>query len=156
MSTHYFSCSGGPGIDTRKSVLGHVTPHKCFGILCDMCVRGVKCQCTIFHARVGEVWIPQKARRDTLRQTCAFASGGIYGPHSKLWCIQGAKHRHIIFHARVGPVRFPEKAHRDRLHRTCVFASGPIFGSRSAFMCIRGVNRRRTMFNAQVGPLQFQ
>jgi hypothetical protein len=30
MSTHYFSCSGGPGVVSVKSALGHVTPNLCF------------------------------------------------------------------------------------------------------------------------------
>jgi hypothetical protein len=37
------------------------------------CVRGVKHRHTIFHAQVGLVQIPQKARRDTFHQTCVFA-----------------------------------------------------------------------------------
>jgi hypothetical protein len=31
-----------------------------------------KHRCIIFHARVGQVRIPQKACRDTIRQTCVF------------------------------------------------------------------------------------
>jgi hypothetical protein len=30
--THYFSCSGGPGAVSIKSVLRHVTPNLCFCI----------------------------------------------------------------------------------------------------------------------------
>jgi hypothetical protein len=29
-STHYFSCSGGTGTDSTKSVPGHVTSNLCF------------------------------------------------------------------------------------------------------------------------------
>jgi hypothetical protein len=32
-STHYFSCSCGPGATSTKSALGHVTPNLCFCIL---------------------------------------------------------------------------------------------------------------------------
>jgi hypothetical protein len=42
-------------------------------------VRGTKHQHTILHARVGPVRIPQKAHRDTLRQTSGFASMGSAG-----------------------------------------------------------------------------
>jgi hypothetical protein len=61
------------------------------------CVRDTKCQSTIFHARVGlhvrvgPVWIPQKAHRDTLRRTCVFASTGICGSRMAFWCIRGTK-----------------------------------------------------------------
>jgi hypothetical protein len=33
MSTHYFSCFGGPGAVSIKSILGHVTPNLYFCIL---------------------------------------------------------------------------------------------------------------------------
>jgi hypothetical protein len=67
---------------------------------------------------VGPVCILQKVHRDTLRQTCVFAFGVIFGSRSAFWCIQGMKHQRTIFHARVGPVRFPQKAHWDTLSQT--------------------------------------
>jgi hypothetical protein len=59
-STHYFSCSCGTGIDSRKSAPEHVTPNLCFCIRWDLwvtqwCIQCVKCGRTIFHARVGLV-----------------------------------------------------------------------------------------------------
>jgi hypothetical protein len=39
----------------------------------------VKRRCTIFHAWVGPVRIPQKSRRDTLRETCVLHSVGSTG-----------------------------------------------------------------------------
>jgi hypothetical protein len=51
-------------MDSRKSELRHVTPNLCIGSggICGSrralhCVRGVKCQHTIFHAWVGPVRI---------------------------------------------------------------------------------------------------
>jgi hypothetical protein len=33
---HYFSCSGGPGVVSIKSVLGHIKPNMCFCIRWDL------------------------------------------------------------------------------------------------------------------------
>jgi hypothetical protein len=59
-----------------------------------------KHRCTIFHAQLGMVWIPRKACRNMLHQTCVFATDGIYESRSALWCIRGVKHRRTIFHSR--------------------------------------------------------
>jgi hypothetical protein len=67
---HYFSCSGGPGTFSIKSMLGHVMPNLCFCIWWDLrsrsaswCVRGVKHRSSIFHARVGLVGFHKKRAR---------------------------------------------------------------------------------------------
>jgi hypothetical protein len=65
-STHYFPCLGGTGMDSIKSVSGHVTLNLFFfasGGTCGshsafQCVQGVKRQHTIFHFRVGPVRFP--------------------------------------------------------------------------------------------------
>jgi hypothetical protein len=57
---------------------------------------GAKCQCTIFHAQVGPVHISQKARRDTLCQTCVFGSGAICGSRSAYRAI-GAQNVNTLF-----------------------------------------------------------
>jgi hypothetical protein len=97
---HYFSCLGGPIEVSIKSARLHVMPNLCFCILSDLwvtqCIRGMKCPRIIFHAQVGLLQIPQKAHRDTLCQTCVFASFGIYMSHSAFRCIQ-ARNVHAIF-----------------------------------------------------------
>jgi hypothetical protein len=57
-----------------------------------------------FHACVGPVRIPRKTQWDTLRGTCVFGFGWIYGTHSAFRCVRGAKPRCTISHARVRPV----------------------------------------------------
>jgi hypothetical protein len=71
------------------------------------CVGGAQGRCTIFHAQVGAVRIPQNELRDMLRQTCVFPFGGISGSRSAFWCIRGTKYQRTIFYARVGPMHFP-------------------------------------------------
>jgi hypothetical protein len=43
------------------------------------CVRGVKHRCTIFHACVRLIHIPQKARKDMLYRTCVLHLIGSVG-----------------------------------------------------------------------------
>jgi hypothetical protein len=64
---HYFSCSGGTGVDSRKSLLGQVMLNLFFasGVICGLrnafwSVQAVRRQCSPCHARVGPIRIPQK------------------------------------------------------------------------------------------------
>jgi hypothetical protein len=58
---------------------------------------GMKHSHIIFHAHVSTVHIPKKPCRDTLHQTCVFASVGIYGSRNAFQCVCGVKHRWTIF-----------------------------------------------------------
>jgi hypothetical protein len=79
--THYFSCSGGTGTDLTKRAPGHIMLNLCFfasGGVCGsysalLCIQEAKCRRTNFHARERSIRIWQKARKDTLRQTCVFS-----------------------------------------------------------------------------------
>jgi hypothetical protein len=98
MSMHYFSCSGGTGTDSTKSASRHIMPNLCFasGGICRSCsafwwIRSTKRRRTLSHAQVGPVWKPQKARWDTLRQTCDFAFSGICGSRTAFWYVRAMK-----------------------------------------------------------------
>jgi hypothetical protein len=88
-SMHYFSCLGGTSMDSRKNLPRHITPNLCFvsGGICRShrafyCVWDAKCQLAIFYSQVRPVRIPQKACRDTLRQTCVLHPMGSVGKGS--------------------------------------------------------------------------
>jgi hypothetical protein len=154
-STHYFSFLGGTSTDSKNSTSRHVTLNLCFasGRICGSrsafrCVRDAKRQCTIFHARLGPVRIPQEhdrtrynklvffhsvripeiVRWDTLHRTCVSTSDGICGSRAAFRCVRGTKRRLTIALARVGRVWIQQKARWDTLRRTCVSASGGICG----------------------------
>jgi hypothetical protein len=57
---------------------------------------GMKHRCTIFHARVGPVWIPQKVNWDTLRRTCVLYPVGSVG--NVVHCgVSGARIINVLF-----------------------------------------------------------
>jgi hypothetical protein len=105
-STHYFSCSGGAGTDpikTHRNMLWGTCVFASDAIYVSRsafwCVRCTKRQCTIFHAWVGSVWIPQEVHTDIFCRTLAFALGAICGSCSVFGCVRGVKQRHTIFRA---------------------------------------------------------
>jgi hypothetical protein len=86
MSTHYFSCSGGPDAVSIKSGLGHNASSLCFCVWWDLWVTqcilvrlGYEMLTHYFSFSGGIVRFPKKVRRDMLQRTCVFASGGICG-----------------------------------------------------------------------------
>jgi hypothetical protein len=116
MTAHYFLCSGGTGAVSIKSTLGQVTLNLCFafGGICGsrsalQCIRVLKRRCTILHAHVRPVRIPQKAQLGHVKPNLCLASGRIRGSRSAFWCILDAKCRRTIFLAWVGLVRIAQK-----------------------------------------------
>jgi hypothetical protein len=99
--THYFSCSGGTGMDSKSwDTLRRACVFASGGI-CESrsafwCIRGANRRCTIFQAFVGPVWVPQKARWNTLCQTCVFACSGICGSCGA-FCSSGAPNVDALF-----------------------------------------------------------
>jgi hypothetical protein len=85
-STHYFSCSGGPGMNRTKSAPGPTMQKLCFYIrwdlrvmLCVMVCPGCETSTHYFSCSGGPGSDTTKLCWDTLCQSCAFASGSIYG-----------------------------------------------------------------------------
>jgi hypothetical protein len=116
-STHYFSFSGGPGVVSVKSLLGHVIANLCFYIRWDLWDRyhipmhpGHKTSTHYFSCLGGTGMDLEEACKDTLRQTCVFPSGGICESRSTYPCVRGVKCQRTISHARVGQYGF---------HKTC-------------------------------------
>jgi hypothetical protein len=66
-----------------------------------------------FSCAGGPGLVSIKTRRDMLRRTSGFISGGIYGSRGAFRCVQGMKRQCTIFHASMGPVRIPQKARWD-------------------------------------------
>jgi hypothetical protein len=66
-------------------------------------VRGVKHQCTNFHARVGSVWIPRYAELMFLHLARSMGDNAF-------WCGLGAKNQRTIFWAQVGLMYVPQKS----------------------------------------------
>jgi hypothetical protein len=80
-SMHYISCSGGTSAISKKMGWDKLRRNCVFAFdsmggshSAFRCIWGAKRRCTIFHARVGPVHIPQKAYQDMLRQTCVLHS----------------------------------------------------------------------------------
>jgi hypothetical protein len=140
MSIHYFSCSGGPGADTTKSVPGHVMINLCFHIWRDLRVTycillhlGREISTHYFACSGGAGTDFTKNAPGDITPNLCFCIRRDMQTRSIFWCVRGAKHQDTIFQAQVGPVQISQKAHQDTLRRICVFASCVIYGSCSTF-----------------------
>jgi hypothetical protein len=58
---HYFSCSGGPGVVSLKSIRDRLrrtgvfaSGGICWSCSAFWCIRAMKHRCTVFHDRVGQ------------------------------------------------------------------------------------------------------
>jgi hypothetical protein len=99
MSIHYFSCWGGTGVDSKTSVMGHVTLNSCFpsggiwGSRMHPYASGAQYgdALSFMLGWAGVVSIKKRARTNYVE--LVFASGGIYGSCNAFWCVQGTKHR---------------------------------------------------------------
>jgi hypothetical protein len=136
MSTHYFSCSGGSGVEPVHVFCIRITMQITD---CILVCSGHETLTHYFLCLGGPGADPIKSTLGYITGTCVFASGAICVSCSAFWCIRGTKYRCTIFRARMGKVRIPLEARRDKLLCTCIFASGAICGSHSASVCVRGM-----------------
>jgi hypothetical protein len=108
-------------VETCYAELMFLHPVASMGHVLHFCASGTRnINALFFTVGWDRYGFLKKARGDTLRRTCTFASSGICGSHSVFRCVRGMKRRCTIFHAWVGPIHIPPKARRDTLHRTCV------------------------------------
>jgi hypothetical protein len=85
---------------------GHVVHSGAFG------VRNVD---ALFFMLGGPGAVSIIMRREMLRRTCVFSSGGICGSRTAFLCVRGMKRRCAIFHARVRLIQIQQKAHWNNL-----------------------------------------
>jgi hypothetical protein len=109
---YYFSCSGGTGSASTKSVVGHIMMNLCFCIRWDLwvkyCILVRKTSTYYFSCSTGTSTNSTKSRsRHVTPNMYFFASDGICGSCSAFRCV---KHRYTIFQAGVEPIWIPQKA----------------------------------------------
>jgi hypothetical protein len=119
-STHYFSCSRGPGVVSTNDAPRLVTPNMCLYIWWDLWVMycglvrlGHETSAQYFTCSRGPDADTIKNDPDTLLRTCVFTSHSIYGSSSAFGCIRGTKRRRTNFHARVGLLQIQKKCARS-------------------------------------------
>jgi hypothetical protein len=145
ISMHYFSCSGGPGMDSTKIAMGDVLHSGASGGICGSriafwCICTAKSRCTIFHARVGLVRTPQKSRWETY---CILVRSGHKMLMNYFSCPGGAS------------TDSTKSESRDVTPNLC-FCIRCDLRARSAFWCIRGVKHQDTILHAQMGLVRIQ
>jgi hypothetical protein len=149
-------------MDSRKSALRHITPNLCFvsGGICRShsafcCIRDAKCRCAIFYSRVKLVRIPQKAHRDTIRQTFVLHLMGSVGKvvHSVRPGCESSMHYFSCSGGTGLDSRKSATGHVMLELRFCIRSNLRVM---SALRCVRSMKWRRTIFVAQVGPVRIQ